>query len=356
MKKILAKLLVAALALGVALPAAAQEPFYAGKRVNMLVPFAAGGGTDVWARFIAEYLRKHVEGSPVFIIDNRAGGGGVSGANYFEANTPADGLTVLASSGSTIQPYLLGAEIVRFDLGNWIPLTVNPVGAIFYANPASGIETLDDLLTTDIELLYGGISASGNDLVMLLIFDLLGIEARSVWGFDGKGTIRVAYERGELNTDYQVTPAYTTNVQPLVDEGKAVPLFTFGIIGADGDVVTDPAFPELPTVKDVYRSIHGEDPSGIEWEAYKTFLAAGFGVQKILWVKQGTPPEAIEALEAGLAATASDEEFLSEGAEIIGGYPLMTGEEAVAAAATITNASDEVVEYGKAFLHERGLF
>ena len=354
MSAIAASSALAAVAFGT--PAMAQtETFYEGERISLLVPFGPGGGTDVWARFMTEYMTKHIEGSPPVIIDNRPGGGSVTGVNYYAANVEADGYTVLATSGSSIQPYLLGHDLVRYNLADLRPLAANPVGAIFYVNPSSGIDSIEELLETEEELLYGGISASGNDLVMLLIFDLLDIDVRSVWGFDGKGSIRIAYERGEVNTDYQVTPAYLTSVQPLVDAGEAVPLFTFGIIGPDGEVIRDPAFPDLPTVAEVYETQNGAAPSGLEWEAYKTFLAAGFAVQKILWVKQDTPPEAISALEEGLAAISKDPDFLEKGGDIIGGYPLLVGDEAVAAVRSITSASDEIIKYGQEFLAERGL-
>jgi len=65
--------------------------------------------------------------------------------------------------------------------------------------------------------------------------------------YDGKGAARVAFEQGEVNLDYQTSPAYLKNVQPLVDEGLAVPLFAFGILDENGDIVRDPVFPDMPS-------------------------------------------------------------------------------------------------------------
>lgn len=336
-------------------PALAQDaPFYEDEQLTLLVPFGPGGGTDVWARFMVKYLQEHIEGSPTVLVENRPGGGSITGVNHYAARVDPDGYTALVTSGSSILPYLLGQEIVRFDLADFRPLAANPVGAVFYVSPSTGLESAEDLVDVEERFVYGGISPQGADLVMLMIFDLLDMDVQSVMGFDGKGSIRVAYERGEVNTDYQVTPAYLTNVQPLVDSGDAIPLFTFGILDENGEVVADPAFPDLPTVKDVYQMVHGEEPSGLEWEAYQTFLAAGFGVQKILWVKQDTPQEAVDALQAGLADIAQDPEFKEEGAEIIGDYDLMVGDAAVAAARGLTEASDEVIQFGQDFLEEKG--
>ncbi|WP_164730498.1 Bug family tripartite tricarboxylate transporter substrate binding protein [Pelagibacterium montanilacus] len=342
--------------LSVAAPVHAQDaPYYEGKTLNLLVPFGPGGGTDVWARYLAEYLPEAIEGSPTVLVENRPGGGSITGVNHFAMQVEPDGETVLITSGSSIQPYLLEDPAVRYDLADWRPVAANPVGAIFYVHPSTGIESADDLGSASEELYYGGISATGNDLVMLLIFDLLDMNVQSIMGYDGKGPIRVAYERGEVNTDYQVTPAYTTSVEPLVAADQAVPIFTFGIIDANGDVVADEAFPDLPTVKDVYISIHGEEPSGQAWEAYKTFLAAGFGVQKIMWVKNDTPEQAVAALEEAIRQIAEDPEAIERGVEVLGGYPLLYGEDAAAAARSIVNADPEAAAYAMSFLEELGL-
>ena len=59
---------------------AAQTPFDQGKTVQIRVGFAAGGAFDVWARVIANYLRKYVPGNPTFIVQNMTGGGSMIAA------------------------------------------------------------------------------------------------------------------------------------------------------------------------------------------------------------------------------------------------------------------------------------
>ena len=86
-----------------ALPAMAQER-WPGKPVRIIVPFAAGGSTDVIARMIGQKLSV-VWGQPV-VIENRAGAGGNLGADLV-AKSPADGYTLLMASGSiTINPHI----------------------------------------------------------------------------------------------------------------------------------------------------------------------------------------------------------------------------------------------------------
>jgi tripartite-type tricarboxylate transporter receptor subunit TctC len=87
----------AALAFALALPAAAQETFPS-KPITLVVPFAAGGGTDVIARLLAEGITQKF-GQNV-VVENRAGAGGIV-ANKAVIAAPADGYTVLIGTAGT---------------------------------------------------------------------------------------------------------------------------------------------------------------------------------------------------------------------------------------------------------------
>src|SRR3546814_15840416 len=95
----------------------------------------------------------------------------------------------------------------------------------------------------------------------LLTCEMLEIEPRVVMGYEGKGPARIAFEQGETNLDYQTTPAYVANVQPLVEEGRAVPLYTLGHF-EDASLVRDPAFPDIPSFKEAYVDAFGKEPEG----------------------------------------------------------------------------------------------
>jgi tripartite-type tricarboxylate transporter receptor subunit TctC len=99
MKRVVAGLLFAVALLSVGTTAQAQYP---SKPITLVVPFAAGGSNDIVARAIGKKLGE-AWGQTV-IVDNRAGAGGVIGAD-FVARAPADGHTLLlVSSTYTINP------------------------------------------------------------------------------------------------------------------------------------------------------------------------------------------------------------------------------------------------------------
>lgn len=94
------RLLIATVALAAGTTAFAQE--WPTKPVKIVVPFAAGGTTDVVARLVGQKLSE-IWGQPV-VVENRAGAGGNVGADMV-AKSPADGYTLLMASGSiTINP------------------------------------------------------------------------------------------------------------------------------------------------------------------------------------------------------------------------------------------------------------
>ena len=56
-------------------PAAAEDNFYAGKTIDMLIGFSAGGGYDIYARTVARYLGRHIPGNPQIVPQNMPGAG-----------------------------------------------------------------------------------------------------------------------------------------------------------------------------------------------------------------------------------------------------------------------------------------
>lgn len=344
--------LITALALGACTPpqqgggggdgasAEAEVP----SNVRLVVPYSAGGGTDTWARFVAPYLEKHVEGEPSVLVENVPGGESITGSNQFVQSGGTDGESLLVTSGTTYFQALLGQPEVEFDFSKMRPLMLNGTGGVVYVSSETGIEDAQDLVDYTDPLVYGGISSTGLDLSLLQAMDVLDVDIDATFGFEGRGPARLALERGEINLDYQTTSAYQTQVQPMVDAGTAVPLFSFGVL-EDGEIVRDPSLPDLPTLEEVYENINGEAPSGPAYEAYRAFLVPGFVYQKGIWANEGTPDAVVEAFREAAVEIAEDEEFISSSEEVLGGYPLVAGDVAQEDLIEAFQISDEVRQY-----------
>ena len=296
-------------------------------RVEMLIPYSEGGGTDTWARFLAPYLEAHVAKDVSFTPKNVPGGESITGSNQFVQQGGTDGASVLVTSGTTYFQALLGRPEVTFDFAKMRPLMLNGTGGVIYTSKDSGITSVKDLANPPKPLKYGGISSTGLDLCLLQAFDVLGVEIDATFGFEGRGPARLALERGEVNIDYQTTSAYLTQVQPLVDAGTAIPLMSFGVL-EDGKIVRDPNVPDLPTVEEVYKELNGSEPTGEAYEAYRAFLVPGFVYQKGIWANEGTPDSIVQAFWDAVEPIGADPKFAAASEDVLGGYPLYSGEEA----------------------------
>jgi tripartite-type tricarboxylate transporter receptor subunit TctC len=317
-------LAVAAFALLVAAPARAAD--FAGKTVEFVIPFAVGGGSDVWARFFAPILSERLPGKPTVVVKNVPGGGSITGTNQFQQRARPDGLTILGTSGSTQFPYLLDDPRVKYEYRDWIPVLASPTGGVVYVNPDLGARDARDIAKLKgKDMKYGSQGATSLDLVALLAFEILELDVKPVFGMKGRGDGRLAYERGEAAIDYQTTPAYVRNVAPLVKLGKAVPLFTWGVLDDKGEFVRDPSFPDIPHFIEAYRLAYGKAPSGTAFEAFKAFNTAGFAVQKLIVLPKGTPKDVVDAYVAAIAAAVAAPGFKEKAGEEIGEYAQATG-------------------------------
>jgi tripartite-type tricarboxylate transporter receptor subunit TctC len=320
----------AALAVGVSVlggdllnPAASTtDGDYKGETVEMMIPLAEGGGTDVWARFVGAELTEAVPGSPGLAPVNDDGGEGILGTNHFMTSAKPDGTEVLVSTASTVVPYLLELPAVRYDFTELRPILANGTGAVVYARTGAGVRGVDDLVDRDEPLVFGGIAATSLDLTTLLAFDLLSADVDATFGFEGRGPVNLALQRGEVDIDYQTTSSYGPAVEPLVEEGTAVPLFSLGQVDDEGEIVRDPNFPDLPTVVEVYEQLYGEQPDPEALETYRAILALTYTYQKALWVPEDTPDEALELLRSTAEDLGADPEFQKSATEVLGGYPL----------------------------------
>lgn len=295
---------------------------YAGETVSMMIPLAEGGGTDTWARFVGSALTEDVPGSPGLAPENDDGGEGILGTNHFMTSAKPDGTEVLVSTASTVVPYLLNVPAVKYDFNELRPILANGTGAVVYARSKAGVEGVEDLIDRDKPLIFGGIAATGLDLTTLLAFDLLSADIDSTFGFEGRGPVNLALQRGEVDIDYQTTSAYGPAVEPMVKDGSAVPLFSLGQVNAEGEIVRDPNFPDIPTVVEVYEELYGEQPDPEQLATYRAILALTYTYQKALWVPEDTPDEALDLLRSTAEDMGADPAFQKSAAEVLGGYPI----------------------------------
>jgi hypothetical protein len=222
----------------------------------------------------------------------------------------------------------LGNSKVKYDFSKYHIVFASPTGGVAYIKPDLGVKSAKDLKDLKAKLAYASQGATSLDIIPLLAFDMLGLDVKAIFGYKGRGAGRVAFEQGETNIDYQTSTAYIKNVRPLVKQGLAVPLMTWGVLDKEGNIVRDPLEPDLPCFPEVYEMVHGKKPSGPGWKAWKAYYIAGFGIQKAMWLPEKTPEDVVKGYRDAAAKVIADSEFQEVVKKSLGGYKQLAGMDA----------------------------
>ncbi len=333
--------------------AAAQDVNFAGKRIEVIVPFAPGGGSDVYIRALQPYLEKHLPGNPTILVRNVPGGGSIPGANQFQDRAKPDGLHAIVVSASTVANFVFQKKKVNYQLDKWQPVLLSPQGAVVYAAPSLGITGPQDLpKLKGKQLVFGGESPTSGELRVIVSMALLGLDVKHVWGLR-RGPVRLAFERGEMTINYDSAPGYLKNASKLVKAGKAVPLYSFGILNEQGNIVRDPNFSDLPSFPEAYELMHGKKPSGTAYEAWKALLQMGIMANKALFLPTDTPKPVVEAWRTAIRKVLSDPDFEKDAAAVVEGYPQFIGEAARPVIKEATTFTPEAWGWLKDYLKDK---
>ncbi len=334
--------------------AAHAEMDLSGETVTWVIPFSESGGSAKWANFYAPLLGEALPGEPTVVVKFMPGAGSTKGANWFQKEAKADGKTIFGSSGSTQFPYLLGDPRVRYEYGDWNVVLASGTGGVAYLPPDLAKKFDGDASTLrDVDFIYGSQGATRLDLVPLLAWEMLGLSVEPVFGIKGRGDGRLMFERGEANIDYQTSSSYLKGVAPLVEDGKAVPMMTWGALDGDGNIVRDPTFPDIRTFKEVCDVTEGCETKGERWEAWKAFFIAGFPAQKMVFLPKGATEEMIATYSSAFKRVHARDDFADISKKRLGVYPQMTGEQAAATLKLGTEVPQEAKDFVVSWLEER---
>lgn len=217
------RLLVALAAAALAIPGAVFAQAFPSKLVTLVVPYAPGGGHDAMARLVAEHLGKRLGQS--VIVENKAGGNGMIGAEYVARAAP-DGHTILFASPAEIVIAPSAYKSMRYDpMKDLAPVTLAGITPlVIVANPATGVKTLPQLVAyakaNPNKLSYGTPgAASSQHLAGEWINNLAGIDLLHV-PYKGAGPATTAVLGGEI----PFAIVGMAPVLPHIKAGKLVPI------------------------------------------------------------------------------------------------------------------------------------
>jgi tripartite-type tricarboxylate transporter receptor subunit TctC len=278
---------IAAMALSIgaiALPASAAD--YPDHAIKMIVPFAAGGGTDVLARIIAQNLNGKW-GQPV-VVENQPGASGAIGTRTV-MNAPPDGYTLLMASTGALMAVSAAAGDGPFDVNKYLtPIAIGVAPPyLLVASPTLPVKTTADLIRYAKEytkekpegLTFGssGVGAASH-LSGLLFASATGIKLLHI-PYKGTGPAVTDLIGGRIDIMFAPGPV----VQQFVMSGQ---LKALGVT----DTQRSKFYPEVPAVAD---SVRGYESVG--W----------FG----LLAPPNTPPEIVGKINEVIVAAMQTQEF-----------------------------------------------
>lgn len=256
-----------------------EDGFYAGKTVEMIVPWAAGGGADVACRLICSYVEKEL--GCTIVINNVTGGGGSIGLTQLTEANP-DGLTYayFANTDSNGDIMLEGVPYTAEDFAPVCKFAADP--HIILASNASGITDLDGLVAAgqDGSTLWGiGGAWTHWDFLKLEFEDATGTSYKRLV-YDGGATVITDI----MNGDCTIGTPFVSEAITAIDAGEAVPI---AITSAE----RNEACPDIPTVAEL-----GYD--GFESTMWRGFVAPA-----------GTAEEAMREFADAVGNVCEDPEF-----------------------------------------------
>lgn len=296
-----------ALALGILLgfaawvvPAHAQEPFFKGKTIRLIVGLAPGGGYDLYSRVIARHMGKHIPGNPTIVVENMTGAGSVIAANYIYKAAKPDGLIIGHVLGGLFLQQLLGNPGIDFD-GRKFEYIGVPAQDNFMIglSKATGITSFEKWMASKKPVKLGGVSPGGaTDDVPKVLAATLGLPIQVVTGYKGTGPIRLAFDSGEVDGVCNAWESFKATWPRQVESGEVVIILQ----------ATVKAHPELPNVPVAFDFAKTEEARKLIQVVTRVH---GPSTRPYL-LPPGTPKERVEILRKAYMDTMKDPEFLAE--------------------------------------------
>lgn len=223
-------------------PLIAFAQAYPSKPVKMIVPYAAGGTTDVLARIVADKLTQGL--GQTVVIEYKPGAGGTIGADA-AAKSPADGYTmVMGAPGSHSTATSLYAKLPYDPVKDFAPIVhVANVPNSIVVHPSLAVKSVPELIAyakaRPGELTYGSAGTGATTHLTGELFALLANVKLTHIPYKGSGQAMVDLLGGQIQMMFENLPGAATQIRSGKIRGLAVT-----------SLRRSAAFPDLPAVSE----------------------------------------------------------------------------------------------------------
>lgn len=278
----------------------AQDQFYRGKVLRIIVGFPPGGGYDTYARLIARHMGKHIAGNPTIVVENLSGAGSMISANHIYKVAKPDGLTMAHFIGGLFLQQLLGKPGIEFDARKYEYVGA-PAQDVFIIGVAksTGITSIQQWQQSKTPVKFGGAGfGAGTDDIPAIVREVMGLPIQLVAGYKGTADIRLAFNNGEIQgvgNSWQSTRSTWRNE---MESGNLNILLHVAF-------KSHPELTKIPLAGDLVKNDEGRKL------LQAVVLAHGASVRPFV-LPPNTPKDRAQMLRKAFADTMNDGDFLAE--------------------------------------------
>jgi tripartite-type tricarboxylate transporter receptor subunit TctC len=273
----------------------AEEAYFKGKSIKMIVGYGPGGGYDAYARMLAPYLGKAIGGTVV--VENQPGAGGLTALDRIYA-APPDGLQIMIVNGTAASmAQLLGETAVRYDLAKIGYLGIVSASPwVWLVDPKSKIQTPADAMKPGVKLRWSATGPiDGLSDGAAFTCEALHLSCQIIMGYAGTSEAAHAVGSGEMDALYVSDTSANNYVRSA--EARAV---------ASMGRVKSRFFPDKPTIFEAVKLSPDQ-----QW--WFDFRANVDNLGRIMVVPPNLPPARLAFLQSAVKKVLSDPKVIAEG-------------------------------------------
>lgn len=277
----------------------AQQSFFAGKQVTMVVSSAVGGGYDSIARTVARHLPDHIPGKPGMVVQNMGGTGGLVAANHVYNISSRDGLTIAQLQNTVPFEPLFGNKQARYEPTefNWLGSPSQETALLIVWHESKAM-TLADAKKNEVILAATGASSTPAFYTRLLV-DIFDLKVKLISGYKGQSEQFLAMERGENEGGASTFWSSLKTIRPQwISENKVRMLLQYGL-------EPHPELKNVPFALDLLKD-RPEERKLMEVASAPLALGRPFAAPPAV------PADRLRILRKAFSDTMADKQFLAD--------------------------------------------
>ena len=321
----------------------AQAPFYQGKTIRLVAGTPAGSVYDLYARLVAQFIPKHIPGTPNVIVQNMPGVASMVAANYIYGVAKPDGLTIGSIQPALYFDQLVGRKEVQFDWQKFTWIGNTTVSHhLLYMRSDTPYKTIEDIRKAATPPKCGAEgTASSAYYLPKLLEETIGAKFNIVTGYNSGTDVDLAVERGEVQCRAFTIAAFFARepfhtwrnkgfVRVIIQTGKK----------------RDANLPEVPTLHELMDQHKTADSA----RRLAAVILAANEIGRPIVATPGIPGDRVKVLREAFMRSVRDPELLDDAKKKRLDLDPVPGEELEALAKEIVAQPPEVIERMKKLL------